>query len=197
MKFQTLLFIIALLFISPYSAGGEMALVPRTGQTASYAVGDDGNLQIGVSWPIYRFTDNNNGTITDNLTGLIWLKNANCTDTVGGINKSAGNLVWGDALTWSNNLSSGLCGLSDGSNARDWRLPNIVELESLIDQSQFNPALVAGHPFYNLQTDYYYWTSNSSSLGPRYAWVLYIVDGYVGFDIKYNLNFVWPVRSIK
>ncbi len=49
--------------------------LPRTGQTTSYATGDDGDLQVGVDWPLPRFTDNNNGTVTDNLTGLIWLKN--------------------------------------------------------------------------------------------------------------------------
>ena len=40
--------------------------------------GSDGDLQKGVAWPNPRFTDNANGTVTDNLTGLIWLKNANC-----------------------------------------------------------------------------------------------------------------------
>ena len=54
------------------------AMLPKTGQTTSYAAGDDGALQKGVAWPNPRFTDNGNGTVTDNLTGLIWLKNANC-----------------------------------------------------------------------------------------------------------------------
>ena len=53
------------------------ALVPQTGQTDYYAAGDDGALQKGVPWPTPRFTDNGNGTVTDNLTHLIWLKNAN------------------------------------------------------------------------------------------------------------------------
>lgn len=60
------------------SASTAPAPVPKTGLTTSYAPGDDGALQKGVAWPNPRFTDNNNGTITDNLTGLIWLKNANC-----------------------------------------------------------------------------------------------------------------------
>ncbi len=61
-----------------YALVGLRAPVPKTGQTTSYATGDDGILQKGVVWPIPRFKDNNNGTVTDNLTGLIWLKNANC-----------------------------------------------------------------------------------------------------------------------
>ena len=49
-------------------------MLPKTGQTTSYAAGDDGALQKGVASPNPRFTDNGNGTVTDNLTGLIWLE---------------------------------------------------------------------------------------------------------------------------
>ena len=67
---------VVLLNCTPVSAAS--APVPRTGQTTTYAAGDDGSFQKGVELPTPRFTDNGNGTITDNLTGLIWLKNANC-----------------------------------------------------------------------------------------------------------------------
>ena len=75
-----------------------------------------------------RLIDNGNGTVTDNLTGLIWLKNANCTNTVGGVAKANGYLSWANALTWSNNLANGNCGLSDGSSAagNQWHLITAV-----------------------------------------------------------------------
>ena len=60
---------------------GNYAPVPKTGQTTSYGTGDDGALQKGVAWPTPRFTDNSNGTVTDNLTRLIWMKNANAFGT--------------------------------------------------------------------------------------------------------------------
>ena len=44
-------------------------------------------------------------------------------------------------------LASGSCGLTDGSVAGDWRLPNINELLSLVAFSQVDPALPSGHPF--------------------------------------------------
>src|SRR5262244_923009 len=69
---------VQLLGCTPVSAAVP-APVPRTGQTTSYAAGDDGALQKGVVLPTPRFTDNNNGTITDNLTRLIWLKKAKCS----------------------------------------------------------------------------------------------------------------------
>jgi hypothetical protein len=50
--------------------------VSQTGQQMSYAPGDGGHLQMGMVWPEPRFTDNSNGTVTDNLTDLIWLKDA-------------------------------------------------------------------------------------------------------------------------
>ena len=66
----------------------EFTRVPQTGQTKCYDnvgqeidcedTGQDGDFQAGVEWPVPRFTDNADGTVTDNLTGLIWLKNANC-----------------------------------------------------------------------------------------------------------------------
>lgn len=58
------------------------APVPKTGvgSIAGYTpvAGEDILLQRGIAWPIPRFTDNHNGSVTDNLTGLIWLKDADC-----------------------------------------------------------------------------------------------------------------------
>ena len=114
---------------------------------------------MGVPWPDPRFTDNGNGTVTDNLTGLIWLKDAKCFQGQG----------WCDALIASNNLAHGQCGLSDGSSPGDWRLPNISELLSLINYGAValytcQDRLPKGHPF----GDHYnaYWTS---TLGGAYA----------------------------
>jgi hypothetical protein len=83
--------------------------VPQTGQTQSYAPGDDGDLQLGVKWPDPRFKDKGDGTVKDYLTGLIWLKNADCM----------GRTLWGEALDASNKLADGQCGLGDGSKPGD------------------------------------------------------------------------------
>ena len=57
------------------------ARVWQTGVTTSYYGGDDGSVQAGVAWPSPRFTDNLDATVTDELTGLMWLKDANCIKT--------------------------------------------------------------------------------------------------------------------
>ena len=112
--------------------------------------GQDGEIQAGVPWPTPRFIDNENGTVTDNLTGLIWLKNAD----------GFGEVTWARALTHAHNLASGSSGLTDGSVAGDWRLPNIRELYSLIDYGTGNPCLPDGHPFTDVKSAIY-WTSTT------------------------------------
>ena len=163
----------------------EPAPVPKTGQTTSYATGDDGDLEKGVAWPNPRFTDNEDGTITDNLTGLIWLKDANCF----------GKRTWGNALSDSNGLESGECGLTDGSSAGEWRLPNRFELESLLDLKNASPALPYGHPFTNVQSSGC-WSSTTSAYGTDGAWYVAMGDGIVYYSYKHGgVNYVWPVRG--
>ncbi|HBG07859.1 MAG: hypothetical protein A2075_16115 [Geobacteraceae bacterium GWC2_58_44] len=198
---RRLLFILCAVLIHSYllytpQAFAAQALIPETGQTTSYAAGDDGALRPGVAWDAAgRFTPKGNGTVADNLTGLVWLQNANCTDTVGGIAKPNGYLPWASALTWSNNLASGKCGLIDGSSSGDWRLPNVEELESLVDLRRLFPALPAGHPFGAVHAGYF-WSSSSYAYNTSYAWSVYMDGGVVYVDNKTNGNFyVWPVRG--
>jgi len=172
------------------------ARVPKTGQTTSYATGDDGDLEKGVSWPNPRFTDNSDGTVTDNLTGLIWLKNANCF----------GTKKWQDGATYpaleaANTLNSGECGLTDGSVEGDWRLPNVRELQSLIHYGCYSPALpdTAGTacgsgPFTGVQSSFY-WSSTSFANDTSYAWRVYLSYGYVERSSKTTSHYVWPVRG--
>ena len=145
--------------------------VPKTGQTTSYATGDDGDLQKGITSPYPRFTDNSDGTIADNLTGLIWLKDANCSD----ISPN----TWLGALAAVSNLADGVCGLGDDSAANDWRVPNRNELQSLLDLEQLSPALPSGHPFTNFQASYYW----SSTLSPSnfFAWLVNFDNGIADF----------------
>lgn len=142
-----------------------VAPVARTGQTRMYYCQDDGWIQAGVAWPDPRFTENGDGTATDNLTGLVWLKNVQCTDEVGGVDMITGESEssWnkatemGEALVWVAALADGYCGLSDGSEPGDWRLPNMRELLSLVDYGRSAPPrLPEGHPFENFNFDTWY-----------------------------------------
>lgn len=160
-----------------------MTTVPKTGQTESYQEYDDGYYQKGVSSPGVRFEDNGDGTVTDHLTGLIWLKDANCF----------GKKTWYEALTICHGLQSGECGLTDNSFKGLWRLPNRYELESLLDMSQHSPSLSSGHPFTSVQS--FYWLSTSYSLNTDLAWIVFLANGSVSWDSKTYSYYVWPVRG--
>jgi hypothetical protein len=137
-----------------------------------------------------RFTDNGDGTVTDNNTKLIWTKDANI----------CGNMRWGGSQTCCRRLY-----LRD---RRDWRLPTLPELKSLRDIHQRNPALPPGHPFTNVQyqisldTAYsYYWSSTDYPYHPGYpndpepVWNMNFTDGTAFYAYKSQAHYTWPVRS--
>ena len=129
------------------------------------------------------FVNNGNGTITDTRTGLIWLQNANCT----------GTQTWANAGTWAAELANGNCSLTDGSTAGQWRLPTVKELQDLIDYSRSNPALPAGHPFTNVENNFY-WTSTDYAPGIESALGLDLFDGDMEDGNKMLEIYAWAVR---
>jgi hypothetical protein len=168
------------------------AVVSKTGQSASHASGDDGDLEKGAAWPVPRFTDNGDGTVTDNLTGLIWLEEANCF----------GQEKWLDALNDCASLADGSCGLTDGSSGGDWRVPNIKELLSLIHYGVSLPVLPntagtgkwsEGDPFTGVQS--YYWSSTTDANDVGLAWLVLFYFGDLYHHGKNSQYYVWCVRS--
>jgi hypothetical protein len=110
-----------------------------------------------------QFTDNANGTIKDNLTGLTWQKAPNI-DT----------LTWENALVYAEGLT--LAGFSD------WRLPNIKELQSINDERIVNPSV---------STTYFttigvkkYWSSTSLPNQTTRAWYLSTQFGITTYELK-------------
>ncbi len=106
------------------------------------------------------------------------------------------------ALTYANQLSSGQCGLTDGSIASQWRMPNINELESLVDILRSNPALSAGNPFTNVANSYWSSTSYQAAFGAS-AMVIRFTDGLwingpsgpYDNDKIASSNSLWAVKS--
>ena len=152
----------------------------------------------------FSFIDNNDGTVTDKRTGLLWLKNANCTDTVAGIDKSSGSLNWHNAETWSSGLADGACGLTDGSEAGQWRQPTKDELQGIgtdppttyYAQYPSNWA-EPGTPFVpaEISAISIYWSSTTYANFTSYAWFVSIRSGRVGYVDKTTYYNVWPVRG--
>jgi hypothetical protein len=136
----------------------------KTGQTGCYGsdgagipcagTGQDGELQNGR---VRSYTDNGDGTITDNQTGLMW----ESKDQAGGIHYWGANYTWDDAFSvfiaaLNNRCADGITDCTDGGDTactgigngkrgfaghRDWRLPNVNELQSLVDYDVFYPSI--------------------------------------------------------
>ena len=154
--------------------------VPKTGQKTSYAANDDGAYQKGMTLPNPRFTVGTSGEevncVTDNLTGLVWARNAYMTV----------KLSWNSAIVYCEGLSYG--------GQTDWRLPNIKELQSLVDYGRYNPAIPLGHPFTSVQLGGY-WSSSSGAGSTGNAWKLQVPNGNVNYEDKALTGYVWPVRG--
>lgn len=175
------------------SSSGGIIKLPKTGQTTCYnatgdvkacaGTGQDGELKKGVAWPNPRFAitycnasgpcadqtadcdaDASTDVIMDRLTGLIWSRDGNIT----------GPTTWQEALTSAN--SSSLCGF------RDWRLSNVIELESLANYEENTAAWLNSSGFINVGSgmwDSYYSSTTSQSnnsntlcivFGPPTSW---------------------------
>ncbi len=171
----------------PVRGAGNGAL-PVTGQTRCYDAaggviacagsGQDGELRAGRAWPAPRFASVNDDAIEDRLTGLIWRRQADLT---------------GAPVTWVEALAA-VAGLNARAGHESWRLPNINELESLVDCDAHSPALPQGHPFQDVRAGY--WASTSSAFEPDWAWALYLDKGAVGVGQKRGPHFhVWAVSG--
>jgi len=141
--------------------------------------------------PNPRFVDNQDGTVTDNLTELIWLKNTNCF----------GMTDWISANQRVKRLKDGDCGpdptlmLSDGSSPGDWRLPTMSELCTLIDFSKRDPALPTGHMFAAVPSGYH-WSATTLEHYSGVAWIVYFESGTTCYEnVKNQAGHILPVRK--
>jgi hypothetical protein len=124
----------------------------KTGQTTSYVANDDGDLEFGLH---IDYTDNEDGTVTDNVTGLIWQQD-------GGQYADS----WADALVYCSNNIAELPGVG-------WRLPNFKELISIVDIGR-SPAI--NPVFDNIGPSFTFWTSSTPSQLITHAFVITFVN---------------------
>jgi hypothetical protein len=156
---------------------GTTSLLAKTGQTISYAAGDDGDLETGAAWPVTRFVDNGT-TITDRLTGLVWEKDPDNTKR-----------NWADALTLVDGLTTG--------GYTDWRLPSKRELRSLLDYTYGGSGIqtrLTAVGFVVFAGNY--WTSTTFDVGtPTEAYSLAFTSGSMVRSSKANDPWAIAVRG--
>jgi len=152
--------------------------MPDTDQASSYTgtFGEDHDYQPAATQMSY--TDNGDGTITDNRTGLMWLKDAN-------------QYNGGATQTWEAALSG--CEGFTYAGYTDWRLPNVKELITIVRYEGSAPYINTTY-FLNTQSNYY-WTSTTYVPITTYAMIVLFDNGLVNYTNKANNYYVRPVRG--
>src|SRR5438128_3074647 len=159
---------------------------------------------------VNRYVNCGNGTVTDTVTGLIWLKNAGCF--AGFVTfPGEGTLSYPAANQAASALKDGQCGLTDGSSAGNWRLPTKDEWNATIARAValgcfdvfgntgHAPAitndsgtgcLAAGPSSFDgvIKSASVYWSATSVENTPSSAWVAQLDVGYVWDDSKINID---------
>ena len=176
----------------------------KTGQTLCYdesgtvipcaGTGQDGEFQKGLA---RSYTDNGNGTITDNRTGLMWEK----LSDDGSIHDKDTTYTWTTAVTTK------VAALNSGSfgGFTDWRLPNRAELESLVNLgavspsvfSAFNTSCAASCTVLTCSCTQSgtCWSSSTYQINPPLAWGVVFTDGNVFAGNKSSSTYVRGVRG--
>lgn len=144
------------------STEASQAFMPATGQQKSLAPRDDGAVKAGLAWTAKRFVANQDGTISDTLTGLMWEQTPATTQ-----------MGWTEA--------AGLCRKLRTGGYQDWRLPHIQELESLVNYDQESAAYLNGCGFSGLVNGYdwasAYWSADETHVQPGTFWTMNFRNG--------------------
>jgi len=169
---------------------------PATGQTTTYTPDDDGDIQAGG--PL-RYKDLGNGAILDRNTLLIWEKKSD-DDSIHDKDTQ---------YNWANAFAVHVAGLNTApcfAGHCDWRLPNVKELQSIVNYENDNPAVSS--EFNTLcaaactvltcsctGTASLYWSSSTFANGPAFAWFVDFFFGNVNASDKSSGVFVRAVRG--
>ena len=109
--------------------------------------------------PQPAYADNGNGTVTDCNTGLIWQRGDEQNDS---------GRTWQQALDY--------CAGLELAGHRDWRLPTIEELRTLVDPGRSDPTI--NTRYFPDCYSYHYWSSSTSATNPDEAWLVAFYFGH-------------------
>lgn len=135
------------------------------------------------------YTNNGDGTITDNVTGLMWQQSPDMNGD--------GNIDYADKMSF--NEAMAFASEFDLAGYNDWRLPSIKEMYSLIVFSGLDPSGYEGTstddlvPFIN--TDYFDFAYGDLSAGERLidaqmaSTTLYVGTTMMGASTMFGVNF--------
>ncbi|MCF7987459.1 MAG: DUF1566 domain-containing protein [Methylovulum sp.] len=133
--------------------------------------------------PTSDFVDNHDGTVTHKITGLMWMRCAMGQTWTGSV-------CTGTATTYTYDAAKKLS--YDFAGNSDWRLPNIAELQTIVERGTINPA-INSEVFDNTPT-WAFWSSSPNVASASYAWDVDFFSGYVS---NYYRSYVFAVRLVR
>ena len=113
-------------------------------------------ITLGLSTALFASFSKNGNIVTDGSTGLQWQD-----DAIGSV------MVWTAAIDYCENLTL--------DTYSDWRLPNLNELTSIVDDTKVSPSIDTT-VFQNTASDFY-WSSTAYAGTSGNAWDVYFNDG--------------------
>jgi hypothetical protein len=179
----------------PAAVSRTTAQLMKTGQTTSYRTGDDGDLERGRNTSFTVLAENNpfgnTNRFTDELGGSTYTNNIvidwstyNGSTVLGWRRTRSGGVNW-------NNAIDGALALSIGTFTSGWRVPNFMELQTILN---FGTALRLNYAPFNISTAYNLGLWTSTSVDNGYAYML-LTNGYIQFDLKlYSYTYI-PCRT--
>ena len=138
-------------------------------------------MTITITAVLAKYFDNGDGSVTDPLTGLIWTRCA-MNQTWDGLSCT------GTASSYTWDQASALTGTITYASQSDWRLPNIRELETIVDRSVFSPS-IDNIGFPNTQSSgagSHFWSATPDASNVGNAWAVSFIDGEVYNHIRTN-----------
>lgn len=143
---------------------------------------------IPASTPDAQFVDHGNGTITDSKTGLMWKK---CSEGLSGNSCNADTIA---TFTWKSALEQpGTVNNVGFAGYTDWRLPNIKELTSIVEEKCYDSSINLNH-FPNTPSSGIYWSGSADADFLDNAWN---VSFYSGYNNTFPRNYLSNVRLVR
>ena len=131
-------------------------------------------ITLGLSVALLADFTKSGNIVTDNTTKLQWQD-----DAIGS------TMTWAVAIEHCENLSL------DGHS--DWRLPNLSELSSILDDTRYNPSI--DNTVFQNTASYFYWSSTTDAGYSSNAWNVYFYVGFQNSNAKTYSSYVRCVRA--